>query len=1189
MPSSRAVFALPPLLAATLSASAGAAPPAAPREEFAEVCRRLKASDMPWYGEKPALELERALAGFSGGPEEEVRLRAQLGIEYLELGRPAEAVAELKRGLTIADRNRSGDPRRWGMVWYLGLAYLQAAEDQNCIDRHTEASCILPIRPEGVHGRPEAARLAGDAFLEVLGNEPRHVLAAWLLNLARQLSGDFPQGVPEAARLPAAALALEAELPRWTDRAPDLGVNAFDLAGGAIMDDFDGDGLLDLVSSTWDPCGPAKAFRNDGRGGFERATEAWGLDEQLGGLNLVHADYDNDGDLDLTIARGGWMLDWGTIRRSLLRNDLDTPARRFTDVTHAAGLAEATYPSQTVVWADYDGDGDLDLYSANEAASGYRTFPSQLFRNQGDGTFKDVAPEAGVANNLHAKGAAWGDYDDDGDPDLYVSNIGPNRLYRNDGEGRFIDVAPELGVTRPEQRSFATWFFDFDNDGDLDLLVADYETPAPAVAASYFGLPTEWGQPLLYRNDGGRFTEVSRQVGLTRPALPMGSNFGDLDNDGWLDLYLGTGNPGYETLMPNLAFRNLGGRFQEVTFATGLGHLQKGHGVAFGDLDQDGDQDLFHQLGGFFPGDAFGNALFENPGPARSWVTLRLEGTKANRFGVGARIEVKVREGETRRSIHLLAGNGGSFGGSSLQQEAGLGGATAIDEIVVRWPGSGTVDRVRDVAPNRYYRLVEGSGTLASIGTTPFRLGGDAAGKPASGHPHQHGGEPPAPAASAPGRGTSERQPSAASRRGAERRLAYEPGRLRFAADTAGRIEASLYSLSSTFFEAADVEPFLAAVRRHDPRRTLLALVDPVLATALAGRREELRLHLLPTSGRAYSPWPRDPMSLVRGPAGVELLARPNLQPGREEDALLAAELIDTLPEELDRAWGGLRWRVAPVPFHNGQVLLSPEAAWVSLHTLEVRILKLLGLARVPVASFATAEGIARYLDAGRTAAEELARLYGRPVRFVHPLPEDPAATAAAEMLATVGGGAGFDLDSLLTLLPAHEGRPQALVGDLSAGLDLVGRLSPEDWQSLRSEYGLGSAATALPEALRAAQQSPRAQGLDGFLDLVAGHLAQEGWEVRRLPLLLVPTALLAEPGDLRHPDFLLTWNNVVVERRDTRTSAEGFASLLPTADAEARRVFAEAGSALALFPPLVRSIVLGGGYRCASNHLRSE
>jgi len=722
------------------SAQPPSPPPSAhptPAAELGAICEEIKASEMPWYGEAPMRFLKDKLASFSGPPLEEARIRGPLGVELLKLGHPGEAIQVLEQGIALVDGANPGDEGRWGMVFFLGLAYLQLAEDENCIERHNEASCILPLRPEAVHSKPEAARKAAEAFLAVVGNQPQNIQAAWLFNLARMLSGDYPQGVPEGMRLPPSAFASEGDSPRFIDRAPALGVDVFDLAGGAVMEDLDGDGLLDLVTTTWDSCGPMKAFRNDGQGGFEEVTAAWGLADQLGGLNLVQTDYDNDGDADLLVLRGGWMFAQGRIRNSLLRNDLQTPARRFTDVTYEAGLAFPAYPTQAGVWADYDGDGDLDLFLGNEATAANEPYPSQLYRNDGDGTFTDVAAHAGVTNFRYAKSAAWGDYDGDGDPDLYVSNLGPNRLYRNEGDGTFTDVAPELGLTEPSDRSFGTWFFDFDNDGDLDLLVNDYSAPMTWVTASFYGLETPGGQPLLYRNDGpapagsgGRswlFTEVSKEVGISRPSLPMGCNFGDFDNDGWLDFYLGTGDPRYEAVMPNVAYRNASGHFEEITFAAGLGHLQKGHGVAFGDLDNDGDQDLFHQLGGFYPGDGFSNALFENPGPARSWITLRLEGKKANRAGVGARIEVRGRrrEGERSvlRSIHVVAGTGASFGGSSLQQEIGLGDAEAIEEVVIRWPGSGTVDRFRDVPLNRFYRAVEGAAELAPLTVPRLELG----------------------------------------------------------------------------------------------------------------------------------------------------------------------------------------------------------------------------------------------------------------------------------------------------------------------------------------------------------------------------------------------------------------------------------------------------------------------------------
>jgi len=209
----------------------------------------------------------------------------------------------------------------------------------------------------------------------------------------------------------------------------------------------------------------------------------------------------------------------------------------------------------------------------------------------------------------------------------------------------------------------------------------------------------------------------------------MGANYGDLDNDGWLDFYLGTGAPGLESQVPNAMYRNdQGRRFVDVTFSGGFGHLQKGHGVAFGDIDNDGDSDLFHQLGGFFPGDDAPNALLENPGNDAGWIVLRLRGDKANRFGVGARIELQISEGNTRRSVFLLAGSGGSFGGSSLQQEAGVGQAVRIDRLIIDWPGSGTQQEFTDVAINRAYRVSEGSPELRPIEFRRMRLGGETRG-----------------------------------------------------------------------------------------------------------------------------------------------------------------------------------------------------------------------------------------------------------------------------------------------------------------------------------------------------------------------------------------------------------------------------------------------------------------------------
>jgi hypothetical protein len=172
-------------------------------------------------------------------------------------------------------------------------------------------------------------------------------------------------------------------------------------------------------------------------------------------------------------------------------------------------------------------------------------------------------------------------------------------------------------------------------------------------------------------------------------------------------------------------FRNdRGRRFQDVTTAGGFGHLQKGHGVAFADFDNDGDQDVAHVLGGQFPGDTFPDALFENPGNANHWLTLQLRGVKANRCAIGARIRADVETPEGPRAIHLLAGTGGSFGSSSLQQEMGLGDASRLVALEVRWPGSNTRQTFRDVAMDRAWLAVEGEPELQAVTLKKFKLGG---------------------------------------------------------------------------------------------------------------------------------------------------------------------------------------------------------------------------------------------------------------------------------------------------------------------------------------------------------------------------------------------------------------------------------------------------------------------------------
>ncbi|HEY7574767.1 MAG TPA: VCBS repeat-containing protein, partial [Thermoanaerobaculia bacterium] len=535
------------------------------RAEFETICKGFRASRNSFYGLEQIEELERQLAVSTNvDPGRSVALRGALAQELLRVGRSDDSVRLLEEALSTATSAGLPADDRLHVLRDLGLSQLRRGEQMNCIGYHGPAACILPIEAAGIHREASPAKAALSAYLRYLAERPEDMTVRWLATVAAMTAGRFPDGLPAALRPRPGAFAPAAKFSRFRDEAMERGLHVMDPSGGAIADDFDGDGLLDLVTSTINPCAGMHFFRNAGKGRFEERTAEAGLDAQFGGLNVIHSDYDNDGAIDLLVLRGAWFAADGRQRLSLLRNN---GRGVFTDVTREAGLAARAYPTQAGAWADYDNDGFLDLYVGSEVDDDGIAYPSRLFHARGDGTFEEVAEKAGVENFRMAKGVAWGDFDGDRYPDLYVSNIGPNRLYRNNRDGTFTDVAPEAGVVEPAGRSFATWFFDYDNDGWLDLFVAGYRATTADLAAEALGLPHSAELPRLYRNErDGSFADVTRAAGLAHAYLPMGANFGDLDNDGWLDLYLGTGDPGYATLMPNVMLRNDGGRrFQDVT------------------------------------------------------------------------------------------------------------------------------------------------------------------------------------------------------------------------------------------------------------------------------------------------------------------------------------------------------------------------------------------------------------------------------------------------------------------------------------------------------------------------------------------------------------------------------------------------------------------------------------------------
>lgn len=649
---------------------------------------------------------------------ERIQYEALLGTELLRAGESEEAVMIFEGILESMQASPNVIDPSWqlAVMDHLALSYLRIGEQENCLINHTAARCLFPIDPAGIHTQRRGSEMAIHWYEQILGQDSTDLNALWLLNLAHMTLGSYPDGIDPKLRIPIESWQPTTNIRRFTDVAPHLGVDVMALSGGVVLEDLSGDGWLDLLVSSWGLRDPLRYFENNGNGGFEERTEEAGLTGLTGGLNLVHADYDNDGDQDVLVLRGAWLGEGHP--NSLLRNH---GRGRFEDVTREAGIY-SRHPTQTAAWSDFDRDGDLDLFIGNESNPQAGRNSNELFVNQGDGTFVEASRDYGLARMGYTKAVVWGDYNNDGWPDLFISRYRePNLLFQNQEGKTFIDVSDIAGIREPMD-SFPAWFWDFDQDGWLDLFVSGWRAAAGDMAAEFLGVPGNDEKPRLYRNmQDGTFEDVTEQTGLDKVMYTMGCNYGDLDGDGWLDFYVGTGDPNLRALMPNRMFRNINGvRFEEVTIHGGFGHLQKGHGVAFGDIDHDGDQDVYQVMGGAFEGDLARNTLFANPGHGNEWVILSLEGTTSNHSGMGARISV-VTDADT---LYRVVGTGASFGSSPLRVEIGLGKATSIDQIEVNWPVPESVDTLRNVPMRQLIRLREGASEFEVVSLEPVRLGG---------------------------------------------------------------------------------------------------------------------------------------------------------------------------------------------------------------------------------------------------------------------------------------------------------------------------------------------------------------------------------------------------------------------------------------------------------------------------------
>jgi hypothetical protein len=483
-------------------------------------------------------------------------------------------------------------------------------------------------------------------------------------------------------------------------------------AAGCAFLDYDGDGDLDIYlvngayvegfSGVRGRRNRGKLtnvlYQNNGDGTFTDVTARTGVGDTGMGMGVSVADYDNDGDQDLFVTNYG--------ANAFYRNNGDGT---FTDITRQAGV-ESALSGIGSTFLDYDRDGHLDLYVGNyleydpeyqyyyaaqrfPGPLAYHGQPDVLYHNNGDGTFTDVTPAAGVYNpEGRAMGVTSGDIDDDGDWDIFVANDGmENYLYRNNGDGTFTDIAVESG-TAFSQRGEATSamsaeFGDFDRDGLIDIIVPDM------------------AYSCVYRNvGGGLFEEMSARLGVAAACgqyTSWSANYFDFDHDGYGDLFITNGHPhrliGEEAL---LLLNDGGRRFVNVSHLLGPDFQDEfvGRGSAGGDYDNDGDIDVVVLNLSQRP-----RLLRNDGGNRRNWVMIHLVGTTSNRDGIGAR--VRVTAGGTTQT-RLRVSSAGYLSQGDHRLHFGLGDAAQIDTIEIRWP-SGTVQILEDQRPNQVITVTE--------------------------------------------------------------------------------------------------------------------------------------------------------------------------------------------------------------------------------------------------------------------------------------------------------------------------------------------------------------------------------------------------------------------------------------------------------------------------------------------------
>ncbi len=655
----------------------------------------------------------------------EVLLESDANPDLLEAGKMYWHLGDFGAAVTNIEAYHRDQPESEDSIFWLALSYMRLAESKNCLDRLLDKSDILPNQvmctlPLDAHHRKQVySRQAAKTFeklLEKYNQEDR--IYQWLLNYSYMTVNGFPNEVPQRYQLSGNfvdhfygeikdKMEKKYSYLQLRDKAKEFGIDKLSTSPGLAVEDFNRDGFLDVI--TGGTFTTVSYFENDGGKGFIDKSDESGLSKIRGTHIMSAADYNNDGWMDLFVSRpfGSRLGDF-----VLLRNNQDGT---FSDVTVTSGLLKKDKERHKRIltwislWGDIDNDGDLDLFVGTWGfyngvdVSSYSTpfsgnMESTLYRNDG-GIFVDVTQAYGLDKIIRGRnifGGAFGDFDGDGYIDMALTPqwMPSAILLKNEGGQRFV----ETELLESKTWGFMASFLDFNQDGLLDLYVGGSGSAYGVTEQTVFGESFDSFNnetTLWIQKADGTWEDRSDFFSGNMPMATMGTNYGDLNNDGAYDFYLGTGSPEGWLVLPNLMFmgqRDNGkvvGYMDNISMLNGLGTIQKGHGIVFFDFDEDGDQDLYSSLGGMWPGDAWPDQFFVNESYLdNSWLKIRLRGRESNRFGVGARIKVVSHNQAGRATSHYYyMTNKTVFGSAPYLAHMGLADAIAVDRIEVTWPG----------------------------------------------------------------------------------------------------------------------------------------------------------------------------------------------------------------------------------------------------------------------------------------------------------------------------------------------------------------------------------------------------------------------------------------------------------------------------------------------------------------------